>query len=353
MQQQDHNTPTSGTINATDLTEHQLQHEQIQTTYLSEQEQLPLIIQARSGGLDAYDWAIDNLPYLKEKLRRYGAILFRDFHVPTPADFERFASLICPVLFRENGEHVPANEVGNGNLYTPVFYAPEKKLLWHNENSFNATWPQNILFHCAYPADQGGETPIVDSRKVFQLLDPSIREVFLKKEIMYVRNYSDGGLGLPWQTVFRTSRKAEVETMCLNDAIEFEWKDNKHLRTYQIRPAVIKHPETQESIWWNQAPHWHPACLDPEVRDTLLSIYDPEDLPRNCFYGDGSIIEDEVMDAICSAYQEVEVSFPWHAGDILVLDNMLAAHARNPFQGKRKIYVSMGNMITLKDLKQI
>ncbi|GHO79995.1 hypothetical protein KSD_77660 [Ktedonobacter sp. SOSP1-85] len=322
----------------------------IQTGYLSEQGQSPLVIRPKVTTLDLSDWAQSHLSWLEQELSTYGALLLRDFQVPTPDDFERFASLICPVLFSENGEHVPAPEVGKGNLYTPVFYAPEKKLLWHNENSFNAEWPKNILFYCAKPADQGGETPIADSRKVFQLIEPAIRETFLQKEIMYVRNYAEG-LGLPWQKVFRTTERAEVEAQCRKNNIEFEWKDGDQLRTRQVRPAIIKHPQTRELVWWNQAPHWHPACLDEEVRETLLSVFEPEDLPRNCLYGDGSVIEDEVMGAINQAYQKVEVSFPWQQGDILLLDNMLMAHARNPFQGKRKIYVSMGNMLNLNDLQ--
>ncbi len=34
----------------------------------------------------------------------------------------------------------------------------------------------------------------------------------------------------------------------------------------------------------------------------------------------------------------------------MMLDNMLVAHARNPFQGTRKLYVAMGGMMSLKDL---
>ena len=31
-------------------------------------------------------------------------------------------------------------------------------------------------------------------------------------------------------------------------------------------------------------------------------------------------------------------------GDLIVLDNMLVAHARRPFEGSRKILVAMGDM---------
>ncbi len=325
------------------------QDQLIRRAFLDDQNPLPLIIRPQVPELVISQWAQKNLSFLEAELGKYGALLLRDFHIPTPAEFERFASILCPDLFQENGEHVPVKDIGHGSLYTPVFYAPEKKLLWHHENSFNAQWPTRILFHCARPADQGGETPIVDSRKVFQLLDPAIRNPFIEKGILYVRTYKEG-LGLSWQTVFRTTDKQEVEEHCRREAIEFEWKDGNGLITHQVRPAVIKHPHTGEMVWWNQAPHWHLACLDQDTRASLLTLFAPDELPRNCFYGDGSPIEDEVMDAICAAYQKAEVCFPWKTGDILLLDNLMIAHARNPYQGERKIYVSMGTMMTLQDL---
>jgi len=87
--------------------------------------------------------------------------------------------------------------------------------------------------------------------------------------------------------------------------------------------------------------------LEQSVRDSLFALFREEDLPRSCYYGDGQPIEDTVMEAICQAYQQAEVSFPWQPGDILLLDNMLTAHARNAYQGERKIYVAMGDMLSL------
>ena len=52
----------------------------------------------------------------------------------------------------------------------------------------------------------GGQVPRLRGRR----LDPDIREAFVRKQIMYVRNYSEG-LGLSWQTVFRATEKEEVE----------------------------------------------------------------------------------------------------------------------------------------------
>ncbi|MFN6479634.1 TauD/TfdA family dioxygenase [Nostoc sp. DedQUE07] len=306
-------------------------------------EQIPLIIKPSISDVDLADWAEANREFLDTHLTKHGAILFQGFNITTAAGFERFGLAVCSELFNENGEHT--RETLTGKVYTPVFYPADSKLLWHNENSFNYRWPRKILFGCHQPAQQGGETPIVDSRKVFQLIEPKIRDKFVEKQVMYVRNYGNG-LGLDWQTVFQTQSKADVEKFCQSNLIEFEWKSNGGLKTISIRPAVIKHPQTGELSWFNQAQHWHLACLETQTRESLLSTFKKEDLPRDCFYGDGTLIEDSVMTHICDIYQNLEVSFPWQQGDILLLDNVLTAHGRNPYVGERKLFVAMSELIS-------
>ncbi len=50
------------------------------------------------------------------------------------------------------------------------------------------------------------------------------------------------------------------------------------------------------------------------------------------------------MQEILAVYQACEVSFAWQQGDIVLVDNVLTAHARNPFSGERKLLVAMGSM---------
>ncbi len=308
---------------------------------------LPLLVTPATPDLDLAEWAADHREYLDRKLLKHGAILFRGFAIESPEDFERFARAVCSDLFNENGEH--PRETINGNVYTPVFYPPDQKLLWHNENSFNLQWPGKILFCSLQPAEQGGETPIVDSRKVFERISPAVRQKFLERGVMYMRNYGDG-LGLTWQTVFQTAEREAAEAYCRDNEMEVDWKAGDRARTRMRRPAAARHPQTGEMSWFNQAQHFHVSCLAPETRSSLQALFQEEDLPRNCYYGDGTPIEDEAMREILDAYEELEVVFPWQKGDVVMLDNMLVAHARNPFAGKRKLLVSMGEMINSKDL---
>ncbi|MEB3150560.1 MAG: TauD/TfdA family dioxygenase, partial [Sphaerospermopsis sp.] len=142
----------------------------ITTETFNQTESLPLVIKPTSAHIDLPDWLLINQDFINKHLLKYGAILFRGFNIDTPSIFEKFGLSICPELFHENGEH--PRETVSGKVYTPVFYPPDRKLLWHNENSFNHRWPMKIMFGCRQPAQEGGETPIVDSRKVCQLIDP-------------------------------------------------------------------------------------------------------------------------------------------------------------------------------------
>jgi len=136
---------------------------------------------------------------------------------------------------------------------------------------------------------------------------------------------------LTWQNVFQTENKSDVEAFCRSAGIEAEWLDKNRLRTRQVCQAVAKHPRTGDMVWFNQAHLFHISSLKPEIRESLLSVFGERDLPRNAYYGDGTAIEDSVLDEIREAYRAEQVIFPWSQGDLLMLDNMLTAHGRSPF----------------------
>jgi alpha-ketoglutarate-dependent taurine dioxygenase len=94
-------------------------------------------------------------------------------------------------------------------------------------------------------------------------------------------------------------------------------------------------------VWFNQAHLFHVSALEPTVRQYLLAEFKEQDLPRNAFYGDGTSIEEPLLDEIRQAYNDEMVTFAWQQADILLLDNMLAAHARESFAGPRRILVGM------------
>jgi alpha-ketoglutarate-dependent taurine dioxygenase len=304
-------------------------------------------VEPPAGWADLAGWIRDNHDSLEQRLRRHGGLLFRGFGIDSPPAFQAVASAICPALIADNGEHT-RDRIREG-IYTPVPYAAANQLLWHNENSFNASWPKYILFCAARPADRGGDATLADSREVYNRIDPRVREAFERHGVMYVRSYGTG-LGLDWQEVFRTQDRSEVEARCRANGMSFRWKPDNTLQTSCVRPAVVRHPDTGEPCWFNQAQHWHTACLDEKTRESLFAMFRPEDLPRSCHYGDGSPIDPEVMKHILKVYETVQVIFPWRKGDVLWLDNILAAHGRTPYVGQRTLLVAMGQPTSYEDV---
>ena len=124
-----------------------------------------------------------------------------------------------------------------------------------------------------------------------------------------------------------------------------EWTGADNLRVKQRSRAVLRHPKTGEMSFFNQVQLHHVHCLDPDVRASLLAMFQREDLPRDVHYGDGSEIEDSVMDHVGEIYEKYAVRFQWQQGDMISLDNMLVAHARDPYAGPRKILVALGEMV--------
>jgi alpha-ketoglutarate-dependent taurine dioxygenase len=312
-------------------------------------EQLPLVIQPDMEDVDLAVWARGNLRYIEAQLLKHGAILFRNFRVEATEGFEQFARSFDPQLLDYTEPSSPRSEVAK-KIYTSTEYPASQWIQMHNEMSYSRQWPHLLFFFCARPAEEGGATPLAFSSKVFDLLDPKIRELFIEKKVMYIRNFGDG-LDLSWQHVFNTSDRSEVERYCRQASIEFEWQGGDRLRTRQVHQSVLRHPQTRDMVWFNQAHAFHAASLDPSVREALLAEKTEEEFPRNACYGDGTRIDDSVIEEIRQAYKTAAVTFDWQSGDILMIENMLVAHGRAPFTGARRILVAMSGAINGNDVE--
>lgn len=302
--------------------------------------QIPMTVEPAIDGLDLVEWATTHRGELERLLTEHRALLFRGFHVESVDQFERFVAASStgePLKYRDRS--TPRNEVGTG-IYVSTIYPSDQRIRPHNEGTYWMRWALKIYFCCLQAAEQGGETPIADVRRVLGRIDPDVRRSFAEKGVMYVRNYNDG-LGLPWQDVFQTSDRDEVEAYCRDNRISFEWKDGERLRTRQVRPAIRLHPKTGEPVWFNHAAFFHITSQEPDVRDALLRDLAMEDLPYNTYYGDGAPIPPEVVEHLRAAYREETILFPWQNGDVMLLDNMTVAHAREPYKGERRIVVAM------------
>jgi alpha-ketoglutarate-dependent taurine dioxygenase len=308
---------------------------------------MPLVIEPAIDNVDLVAWARENSEYLDRELLKRGALLFRGFETDLDV-FEGLAGAVSKELFRDYGD-LP-QEQGKDAVYHSTPYPENEMIDFHNESSHLRSWPEKQFFMCMHVSAEGGVTPIADCREVYRLLSPELRDKFHSKGLKYVRNFIPK-LDVSWQAFFRTENRAEVEAKCRETGTDFKWKDGDRLKIESWAPGVITHPRTGELVFFNQVRLHHVSCLPAAYRESTLSMFAPDDLPRNVVFGDGTPITDDEIAQVGAAFDKAVVDAPWQQGDIMMLNNMLVAHGRRPFKGKRKIVVAMADMWRTEDVR--
>lgn len=300
---------------------------------------LPLLVEPATAGVNLARWVASQAAWIDRMLLAHGALLFRGFDCRQPERFEEIIAATARAPFEYTYRSTPRRAV-HGAIFSSTEYPADQVIPMHNEMSYTTSWPGRLWFCCLVQAEDGGETPFADSAAVWRRIPEAVRARFREHGVRYVRNYGTG-LDLPWQEVFQTEDRREVETYCRAASISFEWVTDGHLRTAQVCQSEIAHPVTGAPVWFNQAHLFHVSSLAAGVADALMSIAGQDELPRNAYFGDGATIPDETLASIRAAYDAEMIRFPWQAGDVMLVDNVAVAHGRMPFRGARRVVVGM------------
>lgn len=319
---------------------------------------LPILCEPANGKAkkeELFDLLKQNNSFFKEKLLKHGGLLFRNFSLENAEDFTKaMNALNTGKGINYIGGDSPRNKITD-SIYTSTEAPPSVKIPLHNELSFVKHYPHHIYFFCEVPPVEKGETILADSRKVYQTIDPSVRKRFTERKLKYVsRYYYQSPLmnwlnklqrcHKTWVDVFETEDKKEVERKCRENDFGYKWNTNDWIEISQKCPAVIKHPITQEDIWFNQA---HLYDFNPKLLGwwryvgARILYMRKHMLLHEVFFADGSPIPREDLYHALDTLDANTVSYQWQKGDLLVLDNVLAMHGRATFTGKRRILTAM------------
>ena len=276
---------------------------------------------------------------LRATLVTHGGLLFRGFDVGGVDGFDAVVRAFSgePLTYTERssprhadqgqGLHLDRLPAGRGDL-------PAQRELLPGALAADAL----LLLPTAPPTL--GATPLADMRRVYAEIDPAVREEFVRRRWLLVRNFH-ADFGTRWQDVFGTDDRAQVQAYATANRIDLEWVGKDGLRTRAVRDVVHHRPGIGRPALVQPRhllPPQHPADGLPEG---LLAMFGEEGLPANTYYGDGGEIPADVMDHLRAAYRAASVRFDYRRDDVLVVDNMTAAHGREPFTGPRKIAVAM------------
>ena len=302
------------------------------------------ILRVEAGG-DAADWVHERRDALRASVADHGALLVRGLALRGAAEAEaalrRFGGLMA-----ETETFAARRQYAEG-VYSPTPWPPNQAMCMHHELSYLREPPGLMLFACVRAPSAGGATPLADASAVLRALPAGLVERFEREGWLLTRNYHED-IGAPWAEAFHTDDRRQLESYCRVHGIEFEWRPGGSLRTRQRRDAVVRHPLTGRRCWFNQIAFLNQWTMAPELREYLVDLYGEDGLPFDTSFGDGDPIEAEVVRSINDAYEANTVREPWRAGDLLLVDNLGTAHAREAFEGPRELLVAMADPVRVE-----
>lgn len=329
--------------------------------------------QSKSSIEQLIQWIALNKPSIQEKINSHGGVIFKGFNIQTAGEFETVAKAIDPNLSNLN----PFDAIACSWLteYTYEVASPLIKkslypLSFHNEDSFLPNVPTTIMFCALEPAAKGGETLLVDSRKVYKAIPDQVKQKFLGK-------YIKSTLVLPEKVFLINSRVSKNKKMIEEAAVLYGAETIKRLPNNLLQfefltPSAIEHHTFpvwfnvlhQTSLvnqcintWWayNRLKHGVlnklkslfliSTLLIKGCKSFLLKLLSTTQNMHSYELANNEKISLRELVQINIAYWNNAVAIPVQKGDFLWLDNRLVAHGRMPYKGKRVLLSCVGSHI--------
>lgn len=311
---------------------------------ISKEVQIPHVFEgiAYNGIDDFIAYYVSQSTFIDNLLDSYGAIKFRNVPIASQEEFQSLVNSLSEEFLAYIDGNSPRTKLSD-NVYTSTEYDSSKKITMHNELSYSQYWPGKLFFTCLKVAETEGETLLADSREILRRMDKVIVDQVEEKGILYIRNLHAGlGMGPSWQDTFETSDHKVVEGHCRKLGIHYEWGSEQKLHLEHKRDGIIKTRRTSEKSWFNQIDQFHPVHLGAEYYGMIKELFqNPMEYPMYAMFGDKTPMPESMVLEITSVIDSVTVAPAWDTQELLLVDNEMVSHGRNPFTGERKVLVSM------------
>ncbi|GAB5371889.1 hypothetical protein AAMO2058_001618900 [Amorphochlora amoebiformis] len=285
------------------------------------------------------EWASANRKLITQKAMEHGAILFRGFDLRSPEEQAAFfLSLGLKSMPYVGGAAVRTSIVGD-IIMTTNESPPEEPIPFHHEMAQVPNPPTHLCFMCNIAAKKGGATPILRSDVVYTYLAKSHPKLCVDMEtkgVKYVRvmpqeDDESSPIGRSWKNTFnaKTKAQAEIEMKKLNTT--WEWLPDGSVKTTTATvPAIREDKRTGKKVFFNS------------VVAAFIGWIDSRNDPKKAVvFGDGTPINPKALEDIANFMDKEKVSFPWLSGDVLLVDNTVCMHSRQPFEGPRRVLASV------------
>jgi hypothetical protein len=292
----------------------------------------------------AADWVADKRDLLLAQATQHGAILLRDFPVTSAEDFDVLVQALSLANFPYKKSLSNAVRI---NRTERVFSAneapPEVRIFFHHEMAQTPLFPKWIMFSCEVAAEQGGATPICRSDILYQRLAERCPEFLAACEqrglcytnVMPGDDDAQSGMGRSWRSTLGVDSREAAESRLRELNYTWTWLEEGSLKaTTPPLPAVVTVADGRK-VFFNQL--IAAFCGWKDERN------DPSQAIR---HGDGSPLDAAAVQVAADLAEQIAFDLQWQVGDVVLIDNTIAMHARRPFVGSRKVVASLAEMQT-------
>ncbi|MFJ6581155.1 TauD/TfdA family dioxygenase [Streptomyces sp. NPDC091368] len=301
----------------------------------------PPEIDGSSGAVEAAGWAAEHHAEVLGLVAAHGAAVVTGLGLRTVPDVVAVLAGLDLSPVRETEGFAPRTPYADG-VYSSAAWPPQRPMCMHHELSYAGQFPGLLCFACLEAPTAGGATGLADAAAVLDALPENEVARFEAEGWILTRAYHEE-IGASRSQAFGTDDPAAIDAYCRANGIEADWGPDGSLRTRQHRSAVVRHPDSGRSCWFNQIAFLNQWTMDPEVRQFLVDEYGPDGLPFDTRYGNGDPVPADTVELINRVYEDHTVRRPWRDGDLMLVDNVRTAHSREPYEGPRRVVVAMAD----------
>ncbi|KAJ5920711.1 hypothetical protein N7454_009244 [Penicillium verhagenii] len=287
-----------------------------------------------------------------KRLARHGTLLFRGLPIHNAEEFSKFAH-----AFGYKPHEIIGIVVDRPLLapnVAPANEAPKEVLIYnHNESPQVPHAPEYIFFYGHHAPKKGGQSPISSSLEIFnraQLKIPEFITELAEKGILSRVTYKhekqyEGGSTLRQafgkdivegddEETKRRKIEAQIARYGRGEHTTWEWTDDGLVLTHRL-PGIRTQPGTNlPTLFTGLAAYWKRTQVDSEARKNVTQQ----------LFGDGSVIPEKYLAHLAKITDEVRVLHQWQEGDVLVYDNVIAQHGREPWEGEQADRVVLASL---------
>lgn len=292
--------------------------------------------------------------FLTKLLATHGVLLFRGLPIRSADDFSQFTHAFGYPPHETIGIVVERPLLAPN--VTPANESLKDVLIYnHNESPQVPHAPGYVFFYCQRAPSDGGETPISSSLELFDRAKDEMPEFVeelaqkgVRSRVTYKSERQHAGGStlieafgkevLPGddEVTRRLKIEAQLKRYGRGDHTTWDWQDNGNtlVVTHHL-PAIRTQPHTNlPTLFTGLAAYYRNARTNKQGGRSVTQQ----------FFGDGTPIPEEYLKRLAEITDDIRVLHKWQEGDVLVFDNVIAQHGRQPWVGQQEDRIILASL---------